>query len=617
VTLILPKLNLASEPLPDHEKLRLEELYSMDVLDVSSDERFNRYTELVTSVLSAPIAAIVLMHEDRLIFKALHGRDLRQAIDREVSFAAHAMQQGEMLVVEDALKDARFAEHPLVKGKPGVRAYAGSVIRGSRGQPLGAICVMDTAPRSFTAKECSFLQQITHMLEHELETRQRVAELKSKIRDHILLDNATQLPTETLFTARLARNLEKYADKPIMLALIRLERFEAIHSAVGKPGAAHLVKEVTARLKQVLSRPCLFGRTREDTIVLAFALNDQGDPVAEIHQMLECFSSPFLLGDRTVAQNVGIATALHPRDGHDSDTLLRRARTALNSIPPADVSRFRQYHRGLSADAARQFEIETALRGAIERDELELVYQPKVSVRDGSLVGAEALLRWVTPRLGMVGPSEFIPIAEESGLIVQLGDWALATACRQLANWRDLGHDCPEVSVNVSSVQLRERTFCDRVAKLLNMYQLPGSKLNLEVTEGTLIENIGEAIKIMTELQSLGITLSIDDFGKGFSSLSYLARMPVQSLKIDRSFVQGIPEEHTSMTLVRSIVAMGHGLGLTVVAEGVETEAQRSVLEMAACDQIQGFLISQPIDTDSFRAQFLTATPASEAAEGP
>jgi GAF domain-containing protein len=154
------------------------------------------------------------MHEDRLIFKALHGRDLRQAIDREVSFAAHAMQQGEMLVVEDALKDARFAEHPLVKGKPGVRAYAGSVIRGSRGQPLGAICVMDTAPRSFTAKECSFLQQITHMLEHELETRQRVAELKSKIRDHILLDNATQLPTETLFTARLARNLEKYADKP-------------------------------------------------------------------------------------------------------------------------------------------------------------------------------------------------------------------------------------------------------------------------------------------------------------------------------------------------------------------------------------------------------------------
>ena len=613
MTLILPQLNLASAPLPDREKLRLEELYSMHAFDASSDERFNSFTQLVTSVFDAPIAAVVLVDGDRLIFKALHG-DVPHDIDRELSFADHAMRQGDIFVVEDALKDPRFAAHPLVRGKPGVRSYAGGVIRGSGGQPLGTLCVMHTKKRKFSQKDKDFLLQITRMLEHELESRQQVAELRSRLRDHVLLDAATQLPTEPLFTSRLARNLEKYPDKPIMLALIRLERLEAIHSAVGKQGAAHLVKSVAQRLEKALARPCLVGQIREDTLSLAFAMSDATDPVAEIHKMLECFADPFLLGDRTVSQNVAIGTALHPQNGRDSDTLLKRARTALNSIPPADASRFKQYHRGLSSDAARQFEIESALRGAIERDELELVYQPKVYLKDGSLSGAEALLRWANPRLGMVGPAEFIPIAEESGLIVQLGEWALATACRQLAAWRELGHACPQLSVNVSSVQLRERNFCSRVAELLERYKLEGTTLNLEVTEGTLIENIGDAIEKMTKLRTLGVTFSIDDFGKGFSSLSYLARMPVQVLKIDRSFVCGIPQEHTSMTLIRSMVAMGHGLGLKVVAEGVETEEQRSVLEMAACDQIQGYLISPPIDTEKFLEEFLPATPASDIA---
>jgi hypothetical protein len=251
VTLILPQLNLAAPPVPDREKLRLEDLYSMDVLDTSSDERFNKYTELATSVLDVPIAAVILMRQNKLVFKALHGDVLRD-IDRESSFAEHAMRQGELLVVEDASKDSRFASHPLVQGEPGVRFYAGGVIRGPNGQALGALCIMDTAVRPFSRKDRSFLIRITQMLEHELESRQRVAELRSQIREHILLDAATQLPTETLFTSRLARNLEKYPAKPIMLALIRLDRFESIHSAVGKPGAAHLVKEAAARLKQVL-----------------------------------------------------------------------------------------------------------------------------------------------------------------------------------------------------------------------------------------------------------------------------------------------------------------------------------------------------------------------------
>jgi EAL domain-containing protein (putative c-di-GMP-specific phosphodiesterase class I) len=259
----------------------------------------------------------------------------------------------------------------------------------------------------------------------------------------------------------------------------------------------------------------------------------------------------------------------------------------------------------LSAEAARQFEIETALRGAIERDELELVYQPKVTMDTLSLTGAEALLRWTTPKLGKVGPAEFVPIAEESGLIVHLGEWALARACRQIAEWQEAGLDCPQISVNVSSVQLRQAQFRGRVRELLEQYSVDGSKLNLELTEGTLIENIGEAIELMTELRKLGISFSIDDFGKGFSSLSYLARMPVQVLKIDREFIERIPEEQTSMTLVRSIIGMAHGLELKVVAEGVEREHQLNALRLEDCDEIQGYLISPPIERSEFAARYL------------
>jgi EAL domain-containing protein (putative c-di-GMP-specific phosphodiesterase class I) len=367
------------------------------------------------------------------------------------------------------------------------------------------------------------------------------------------------------------------------------------------------VRNVAARLKQTLSRDCLMGQLREDTIAMAFVLPAGKSPDADIGKLLDCFRSPFLLGDHMLAQTASIGTARHPDDGDNSDSLLKRARTALNAMPPSDASRYRQYSRKLSAEAARRFEIETALKGALERDELELFYQPKVLIESRKLVGAEALLRWTTPKLGKVAPGEFIPIAEESGLIVELGDWALASACRQLAAWRAEGRDCPEISVNVSSIQLRGARFCELVREVLALHSLEGARLNVEITEGTLIENMGDAVRIMSELRAMDVTISIDDFGKGFSSLSYLARMPVQILKIDRSFIDRIPDQPSAVTLVRSIIAMGRALGLTLVAEGVETEAQLESLRSAGCSQIQGFLVSRPLDAGTFARQCLAS----------
>ena len=612
MTLILPQLDLSKTKSSDREKKRLEELYSMDVLDASSNERFSDYTKLATTVVDAPFASVVLVDKDRLVYKAVYGRDISD-VAREASFAEHTMREQELLIVPDAREDPRFASHPLVQGPPHVRSYAGSVIRGPGGQPLGALSVMDTCAHQYAEKERAFLVLLARILEHELVSCASVANLRRQLREHVLVDSATGLPTEALFTARLAGFLEDHPVETVLIALIRLERFESVHSAVGKPGAAHLVRTTVARIQDSMNREILMGQAREDVIALAIALQEDAAPEVEISKILDCFESPFLLGDHTLEQTVSIGTALYPDHGQESDVLLKRARTALNALPQSDVSAFQQYDRSLSDDAARHFEIRTALRGAIDRHELDVFYQPRFQIETGELVGAEALLRWTNESLGAVRPGEFIPIAESSGLIVQVGNWALATACRQIAEWRERGFDCPEVSVNVSSIQLKEPTFCSRVRALLKRHALDGSELNLEITESTLIESIGDAILIMTELREMGISLSIDDFGKGFSSLSYLARMPVQVLKIDQNFIDRIPKEVMSLTIVRSTIAMAHGLGLLVVAEGVETEAQLEALRKAGCDQVQGFLLGSPLEGREFVSAHLQGNSVSNA----
>lgn len=604
MTLILPHIDPDIGRVPDQIKKGLEEIYSLGALDLSSDERFGRYTELATDVLGAPFVSAVLVDKDRLVTKGVGG-SIGREIDRDASFAVHAMSERGLLIVEDALRDPRFANHPLVRGNPRIRFYAGVAIRAPGGEALGALGVMDTVTRALGAREQSILAKIGKLLEHEFQCRASVDEIRQRLRNQVLLDASTRLPTEALFTARLARLLQKHPRTPTMLALVRLERFESIFSAVGRPGAACLIKSAADRLKSAINRKCLIGKTREDTIALALRPAHPTRPELEIQRMLDAFEFPFLLGDHTLSQAVSIGVAIHPRDGQDSDTLLKRARTALNAVAVADPTRFRRYHRSLSHEAARQFEIETALRGAIDRDELTLVYQPKIEIASGRLAGAEALLRWTNPALGSIGPNEFIPIAEDSGLIIQVGDWALAAACMQMADWLAQGMDCPQISVNVSGVQLRDRRFTRRVRGLLARHSLAGSKLNLEITEGTLIESIEDAISIMSELCSLGVDFSIDDFGKGFSSLSYLARMPVQALKIDKSFVDQIPDDRTSMTLISSMTAMAHGLDIEVVAEGVESEEQLNALRAAGCDQVQGFLFSPPRSAPEFAIEYL------------
>lgn len=605
MTLILPLLDLEAATAASSETQRVEDLISLRGLIASSDIRFDRYTEIATTALEIPMAALVLVEEDHLHFKSVRGVSPADTARHE-SFAEHVLEEPEILIVTDARLDSRFAKHPLVKNAPHIRFYAGAVIRGPSGAPLGAICVMDTVSRDLPEKQRGVLLQLANLIEHEIETLETVEDLRKRIQEHAFVDPISRLPTQELFLTRLSQWIEGAPSaERIVVTLLRIDRYEAIYIAVGKAGAAYLVGEVVSRLKEAIGASCLMGHLREDTIGLAYRANDSQSEDAGLKALLSCIRTPIRLGGHRIIVRGHLGVATFPDDASNAETLVKRARTALHANLPSDSNKYRLYSPELSAEAARSFEIESALKGALERNELQLVFQAKVNIANSRLVGAEALLRWGSATLGSVSPAEFIPIAEESGLIVELGAWVLEDACRQLAEWNRSGYRCPEVSVNISSFQLRQHEFCEHVEGVLRDTSLAGAQLNLELTEGSLIENIEEAIDIMRRLQGSEITFSIDDFGKGFSSLSYLREMPVQALKIDRQFIKRIPEDRNDRMLVQSIIAMGHALGLKVVAEGVERPEQLDALKEYLCDEVQGFIFGRPQTATDFVQRYL------------
>jgi EAL domain-containing protein (putative c-di-GMP-specific phosphodiesterase class I) len=312
-----------------------------------------------------------------------------------------------------------------------------------------------------------------------------------------------------------------------------------------------------------------------------------------------------------VTASVGIA--MFPLDGADAGTLVRNADTALNRAKQQGGNRYQLYAPAMNAIAFKRLVLENSLRRGIEREELRLHYQPLVSLQDGRCVGVEALVRWQHPELGLVSPAEFIPLAEETGLIVPLTHWVLHTACRQMKEWQDAGLELMTVSVNVSAQRFREANLPVAVAEALSAARLDGRHLCLELTESVMMENVEETIATLLELKKLEVKISIDDFGTGYSSLSYLKRLPIDTLKIDQSFVRNTPADADDAAIATLIISMAHSLQLSVVAEGVETEEQMQALRSQQCDVMQGYLVSRPVPGSEI-AKMLSRAPVTDAA---
>jgi EAL domain-containing protein (putative c-di-GMP-specific phosphodiesterase class I) len=296
--------------------------------------------------------------------------------------------------------------------------------------------------------------------------------------------------------------------------------------------------------------------------------------------------------------------ALCPQHGRSIDDLVRHAETAMREVKDAGRANYRVHQPRAEGDLRLHMRLDHAMRQALVSGRFRLNYQPQIDLSTGQVVGAEALIRWRDPELGEVPPGQFIPVAEETGFIVAIGDWVLSQAMRQAALWHEAGRPMP-IAVNVSALQFQQPQFTDRVASMLAVSGLPAHLLELELTESILVRDADEALHRLHALSRLGVRLAIDDFGTGYSSLSYLKRFPIEKLKIDRSFVRGLPDDDSDVGIVRAILQMARALGMKVIAEGVETEPQRAFLQAEGCAQFQGFLFSPAIDSISFERRLL------------
>jgi len=412
------------------------------------------------------------------------------------------------------------------------------------------------------------------------------------------VDSVTDLPNRHEFNERLAFSLE-HADRcetSVGLLLLDLDNFKVVNDTLGHDMGDELLKLVAARLRAALRASDIICRIGGDEFVV---IVEPGEPSAELNQVarkiLAALAAPFALAGHELHVSTSIGVSVYPRDASDARTLTRSADTAMYYAKSQGKNGVEVFQRAMEEKAQKRLKLEANLRRAIERNELELHYQPQFDVGSGRVVGVEALTRWRCPELGQVSPAEFIPVAEESGIIVALGRWVLQTACRQAAAWRDQGllSTLEHVAVNLSARQTGDAGLMDDIVAILAETGLPASLLELEITEGVLMENVNANLDLLHGFQAAGFHLSIDDFGTGYSSMSYLKRFPIDQLKIDRSFVHDVPGDGEA--IATAIIAMAHSLGLSVVAEGVETPEQVEFLRQAGCDIMQGYYFARPM----------------------
>ncbi len=420
-------------------------------------------------------------------------------------------------------------------------------------------------------------------------------------------DALTGLPNRRRLADRVRASLAQAqrGQSQFALLFLNLDGFKHINDTLGHAFGDRVLIEVAERLRGSLRQGDTVARLGSDEFVLLVDLADSGGAEASARRVLEALRRPFHQAGMIFTVTASIGIALVPGDGTSMDELMGRADAAMQEAKKAGRAGFR-FHRSQArrsvAESRTRMQLDHAMRLALTQDQFRLHYQPQIDLATGSVLGAEALIRWTDPELGDVSPGEFIPVAEESGFIIAIGDWVLRQAVAQAADWHARGLNLV-VSVNVSALQFQQPGFVEGVAQVLRNAKLPAASLELELTESMLVHDAADALLRLQALAELGVKLAIDDFGTGYSSLSYLKRLPVNRLKIDRSFVDGLPEDETDVGLVHAIINMGRALHLQIIAEGVETEAQRRFLKKAGCDQFQGFLFAKALDAQSFEAR--------------
>ena len=453
-----------------------------------------------------------------------------------------------------------------------------------------------------------------HGTTQDITERRRTEE---RMRTLALYDTLTGLPNRQFFKEQFGHSLAHAArlGLPLAVLVLDVDRFKRINDTLGHGVGDRLLKEVGARLAatlrdadyvirgEIVAGSQNLARLGGDEFTIMLASLAQAEDVAKVaRRILERVARPLVLDGHEIVVTASIGIAVFPADGDDPDTLQKNADSAMYFAKEQGRDNYQFFSPSMNARSVQKLSMENGLRKALEREELRLFYQPKVDAASGRIAGVEALIRWQHPTLGMVPPNDFIPLAEETGLIVPIGAWVLHAACRQMSRWNAAGFADLTVAVNMASPNFAQKDFAASVAATIRGAGIAPGSVEIEVTESVLMQDINATIATLKDLKASGVRLSVDDFGTGYSSLSYLKRFPIDTLKIDRSFVRDVMNNREDAAITTAIIALSQSLGLQVVAEGVETEEQAAYLRSKGCHLMQGFLFSRPVPPDQITA---------------
>ena len=448
------------------------------------------------------------------------------------------------------------------------------------------------------------------VLKHRVRRMLHAAEAERQIRHLAYLDTLTGLPNRLLFMDRLDQAISRSVRQSSIFALlfIDIDHFKVINDSMGHHAGDQLLTSITARLQQSVRQSDTIARLGGDEFtVIVENINQPEDVMVVTKSILSKLSEPVFIDGREVFISASIGISVFPDDGDDLGSLLKNAETAMYKAKEHGRNNLQFYRAEMSETAMRRLDLENSLRNAIEKDELLVYYQPKFNLSNGKCLGMEALVRWDHPEKGLVQPDEFIPLAEETGMILQLDDWVIRTACTQLSVWKKAGYEVSNLAINVSARQFKEHRLAGVIHKILEETGIEGHELEIELTESTLVDNNENAREMLNELHEMGLKIALDDFGTGYASMSYLKDFPIDTVKIDRSFVWGIPNDKEDMAIVKAIVGLAEALDLSLIAEGVETEQQIEFLNNIGCKYAQGYYWSKPVSAMMFEQDILKA----------
>lgn len=510
----------------------------------------------------------------------------------------NAAWQGRTVIVRDTRTDPLFKDFRFVAEQYGLLACWSSPIKSNGGKVLGTFAFYYRQPRAPDPWHIKLAEICLHLCSLALQRDQT----RSRIHKLAFYDVLTGLPNRMMFSAR-AEQLMVNAElrqQSMAVLFIDLDRFKRVNETQGHAAADGLLREVARRIGQTLHANDLVGRQAGNEFVVALpeCAAEQAAGMAE--RLLGAISEPSIVGQVALQPSASIGVAMFPGDGHDIDMLIRHADLAMHRAKAEGGGNFCFFSADMNRLAQERLALEAALRDALRHDQLELHYQPQLaSAAPHALLGVEVLLRWTHPQLGSISPGRFIPMAEECGLIGELGRWVLSSACRQMGDWRARGVQVPRISVNLSAINFEDPELLAQLQALLTQHRLAPSDLVLEMTESVMLSPQPNVLGNLESIQAAGISLSLDDFGTGYSSLSHLHRLPIDELKLDMSFIHDLERSEAARTLTNSILRIGESLGKRVVAEGVETRAQCRLLAELGCEVLQGFLFSRPLPADA------------------